>query len=372
MTTIHRTSSVQISRAEQRKQRLRELETEQAAEEAEALKMTEEQRLTLLKSFTSVKVEFTDLDGLRWSQTALHKFPTNVAHLSPTSHATSKDNTFVVLTNADLANFSAEDTIRVSASTTRLRPRHPGYQVTLPHITSESHRRHRNGSRSRSPIKGLFQPGSSHKGSDTFTHSIDTPYFEPSDGLEGNVIPVTDNGFVTKYTHGVVSRGRISFVGPPGLSPVGFSEHQILSSASVPNLSDSLKGHIGQISSITDTHDFLSIPTVFPPKDTLYQPLAPPASSKSPLMVHSFVTESPCQIYSPQQSPVRLPSIPHRPIPCPVELDTTPSPFLLSSANFGNIKGQDPVIGIVGNVIEDDETPTTSPIKMAGANLLKD
>ena len=43
MTTIPRTSSdlVQISRAEQRKQRLRELETEQAAEEAEALKMTE-------------------------------------------------------------------------------------------------------------------------------------------------------------------------------------------------------------------------------------------------------------------------------------------------------------------------------------------
>ena len=43
MTTIPHTSSdlVQISRAEQRKQRLRELESEQAAEEAEALKMTE-------------------------------------------------------------------------------------------------------------------------------------------------------------------------------------------------------------------------------------------------------------------------------------------------------------------------------------------
>ena len=101
MSTIPRTSSdlVQISRAEQRKQRLRELESEQAAEEAEALKMTEvsgpsyshfailivvfecqEQRQTLLKSFSSVKVEFTDLDGLRWSQTALRKFP--VCYLS--------------------------------------------------------------------------------------------------------------------------------------------------------------------------------------------------------------------------------------------------------------------------------------------------
>ena len=43
MSNMPRTSSdlAQISRAEQRKQRLRELETEQAAEEAEALKMTE-------------------------------------------------------------------------------------------------------------------------------------------------------------------------------------------------------------------------------------------------------------------------------------------------------------------------------------------
>lgn len=50
-TTTPRTSSsdlVQISRAEQRKQRLRELESEQAAEEAEALKMTEVNRPLLL------------------------------------------------------------------------------------------------------------------------------------------------------------------------------------------------------------------------------------------------------------------------------------------------------------------------------------
>jgi hypothetical protein len=52
MTTTSRTSSdlALISRAEQRKQRLRELETEQAAEEAEALKMTEVYVLTTLFS----------------------------------------------------------------------------------------------------------------------------------------------------------------------------------------------------------------------------------------------------------------------------------------------------------------------------------
>ena len=49
MITTPRTSSdlIQISRAEQRKQRLRELKTEQTAEEAEALKMTGQWALLL-------------------------------------------------------------------------------------------------------------------------------------------------------------------------------------------------------------------------------------------------------------------------------------------------------------------------------------
>jgi hypothetical protein len=58
MTTTPRTSSdlVQITRAEQRKQRLRELETEQAAEEAEALKMTE------VRSFAPLLLCLPDAD----------------------------------------------------------------------------------------------------------------------------------------------------------------------------------------------------------------------------------------------------------------------------------------------------------------------
>ncbi|KAJ7018213.1 hypothetical protein C8F04DRAFT_1243365 [Mycena alexandri] len=53
------------SRAAQRKQRLLELENEQRIEDAEALKMTEEQRLLLFHSFRSVKFEWSDLDGMR-------------------------------------------------------------------------------------------------------------------------------------------------------------------------------------------------------------------------------------------------------------------------------------------------------------------
>ncbi|KDR73389.1 hypothetical protein GALMADRAFT_731527 [Galerina marginata CBS 339.88] len=59
------------SRAEQRRQRLLEVELELAVEEAEALKMTEEQRQLLHRPFAAVKAEFTDLDGMRWTQTAL-------------------------------------------------------------------------------------------------------------------------------------------------------------------------------------------------------------------------------------------------------------------------------------------------------------
>ncbi|KAE9403919.1 hypothetical protein BT96DRAFT_917275 [Gymnopus androsaceus JB14] len=61
------------SRAAQRKARLLQIEKEQKLEDAEALKLTEEQRSTLIQSFSSVKVEFCDLDGLQWSGSALRK-----------------------------------------------------------------------------------------------------------------------------------------------------------------------------------------------------------------------------------------------------------------------------------------------------------
>jgi hypothetical protein len=356
MTTTARTSGdlVQISRAEQRKQRLRELETEQAAEEAEALKMTEEQRQTLLKPFTSVKVEFTDLDGLRWSQTALHSFPSfhRNTPLSTTSHSTSENNAFVILTNADLANFSAEDTIRVSASSIKLRPSYPGQQASTPDVSTslpESPRRHRDGGRSRSPIKGVFQsePRHVHGDSNSFLHPIDTPYLDHSNSSNGNVIPVeADNGFVAKHKEGVVSRGRRKRVKPPGLLPVNPSESRVMSPPAVPKVP-------------------------FPLKDRT----ASSVLSKSALVVHSFVAEPPCQIYSPQRARVRLHSllngtIPPRPVPFPVEPDTTPSPFLLSSATFGNDTGLD-IASIAGDISEDDETPTTSPIMEAGADWFR-
>ena len=111
-----------------------------------------------MKSFTSVKVEFTDLDGLRWSQMALRRFPvrylvhTSRRHLELTKNIVFsqkyssyfsnfschiQNNTFVVLTNTDIANFSAEDAIRFSTSATKLRPRYTGQQPpATPHLST--------------------------------------------------------------------------------------------------------------------------------------------------------------------------------------------------------------------------------------------
>ncbi|KAG6889027.1 hypothetical protein C0992_006650 [Termitomyces sp. T32_za158] len=152
------------TRAAQRKLKQLEIEKEQRMEEAEALKMTEEQRRILHNSFRSVKVEFSDLDGLSWSK-------------MPQKRGTSPGQTFVVLTNADLACFGPHETIRASVSS-RPRPRTSNSSpilssrpFCLPPSTSNLRHAHstlssgetikailhnHRATRSRSPVKGLF------------------------------------------------------------------------------------------------------------------------------------------------------------------------------------------------------------------------
>ena len=256
---------------------------------------------------------------------------------------------------------------------TKLRPRYTGQQQqqpATPHLSSSTllpqlHRRHRDGNRSRSPIKGLFQSESSHQGSDSLLHPIDVPYFESSDSSDGNVIPVADNGFITKHRQGIVSRGRRKRVGPPGLLPIDPSSSRAeptvaAAELKVPDLSMERIVQWQPASSVTATHDLLSNSTVFLPQSPLHYPPASPVLSKSPLVVHT----EPCSVYSPQHARVRLHSIlngtiPPRPVPFPVDPDTTPSPFLLSSPMFEGGAGQD--LLVPGDVSEDDETPTTSP-----------
>ncbi|KAJ6592979.1 hypothetical protein B0H19DRAFT_1224695 [Mycena capillaripes] len=124
-----------------RKQRLLELESEQRLEDAKALKFTEAQRLSLFHSFRSVKFEWSDLDGMRSvrrrynsscpasppplprspavqphicvprisiSPPHLHQVQAQPVSVSPTSTPAA----FAVLTNAHLASFGKDDTIR--------------------------------------------------------------------------------------------------------------------------------------------------------------------------------------------------------------------------------------------------------------------
>ncbi|KAJ6535835.1 hypothetical protein DFH09DRAFT_1402621 [Mycena vulgaris] len=133
------------SRAAQRKQRLLELENEQRIEDAETLKMTEEQRLSLFHSFRAVNFEWSDLDGMRSVRRRYNSPPRlqlHPYHQQPASTPVSvpppqpQAPAFAVLTNARLAAFSADDTICVRRSASSPAPAKP--------------------KKSRSPVNGLF------------------------------------------------------------------------------------------------------------------------------------------------------------------------------------------------------------------------
>ncbi|KIM79152.1 hypothetical protein PILCRDRAFT_823731 [Piloderma croceum F 1598] len=70
MTPARWKSLTSSERAHIRQFQLKRIEQEQLLEEKEALKMTEEERQTLLSSFSSVKTEFCDLDGLSWADSS--------------------------------------------------------------------------------------------------------------------------------------------------------------------------------------------------------------------------------------------------------------------------------------------------------------
>ncbi|KAK0478603.1 hypothetical protein EDD18DRAFT_1358632 [Armillaria luteobubalina] len=142
-----------LSRAAQRKQRLLEIENEQRMEDVEALRMTEEQRQVLLRSFATVTSEFFPLDGLQWTPVSLHKriqVMKRVATKETATTTTTSDDrlaspsppALASITNATLG--TAEDTIRVSSTSLSA------------FLTSYYASPSRTGERSRSPVKGLF------------------------------------------------------------------------------------------------------------------------------------------------------------------------------------------------------------------------
>ena len=178
-----------LTRTEQRRRKQLEIEREQHLEDEEALKMTEVrnlrrvplhgcspsrqqlQRLTLLRSFRSVKFEFQDLDGLSWTDSIKQKLLRKVSGgcigtgkcintplTLQDARATMKMPTFVVLTKADLALFAPEETICPSAVKRARAAQQEGSspQRNSGNLTPGSRYGKRDGSRTRSPVKGLF------------------------------------------------------------------------------------------------------------------------------------------------------------------------------------------------------------------------
>ncbi|KAH7886708.1 hypothetical protein F5I97DRAFT_1780018, partial [Phlebopus sp. FC_14] len=109
-------------RSKIRMERLRQQELEQMRWEQEALIMPEDLNRALLRSFESVKTEFSDLDGLKWSPyvkqvheeqtpkatcTELGEFP----RVSDPAHRSSP---CAMSSHAELASSAPEDTIRTS------------------------------------------------------------------------------------------------------------------------------------------------------------------------------------------------------------------------------------------------------------------
>ncbi|KAJ7496464.1 hypothetical protein FB451DRAFT_1207869 [Mycena latifolia] len=168
-TLRHPGADLAPSRAAQRKQRLLELENEQRIEDAEALKMTEEQRLTLFHSFRSVKFEWSDLDGMRSVRPRYNSPPPPRLHLlqpqtpapehpqsapAPQLHPQPQQTAaFAVLTNASLASFSPDETICVRGTSSPY-PHH-AHSHQHPHPQAP-HGVKPKSKKARSPVKGLF------------------------------------------------------------------------------------------------------------------------------------------------------------------------------------------------------------------------
>ncbi|KAF8742320.1 hypothetical protein AX14_005189 [Amanita brunnescens Koide BX004] len=155
------------TRADQRRLRQLENEREQRMEDNEALKMTEEQHETLLRSFQSVKFEFNDLDGLSWTDSIKRE-------LQKDAGIAARQPSFVVLTEADLASFASEETIRPSAVRTyalHQKPESP--QSDRACVAPAFVYGKRDGTRARSPVKGLFsaEPRSTRKDVDDLGES---------------------------------------------------------------------------------------------------------------------------------------------------------------------------------------------------------
>ncbi|KAJ7165451.1 hypothetical protein C8R43DRAFT_1232546 [Mycena crocata] len=167
--TIQR--SAELLRATSRRQQLLDIENEERIEDAEALKLTEEQRLSLFHSFRSVKFEWTDLDGFR-NVRRRYNSPPRQAQLPDTSpqHGPRSPHSQLTPPNNPVANeqvFAVHAHVDGDDETIRGRslpsPTNSESQriIKSARSTSGSTMKGKAGKKFRSPVKGLFPSTSS-------------------------------------------------------------------------------------------------------------------------------------------------------------------------------------------------------------------
>ncbi|TFK22479.1 hypothetical protein FA15DRAFT_671453 [Coprinopsis marcescibilis] len=201
------------SRAEQRRQKLLDAEREQQAEELEALKMTEEQFHTLKRSFMSVKFEFYDLDGLRWTPSALY----SRQYRARTSWQATKHSEIPSSTSATKEEYKAfyDETIRTPS---RPRP-YPSLLKTsnngglfqtpvttaMDSLSFQAKYRNRDGGWERLPAKTLFQVSRDQDERDSAWNMTDNDQYSCPPSPMCPSIGVFDNNHHTyqRYAGGV-------------------------------------------------------------------------------------------------------------------------------------------------------------------------
>lgn len=109
-------------RSRQRMNEIQAYAEELRQQEAMAFSMSENERQILLRSFASVKFEFSDLDGLTWSPSLARRryYPNVPHHAKPYARSriqSSESVPFSVLSNKELSPSRPEETVRIKSST---------------------------------------------------------------------------------------------------------------------------------------------------------------------------------------------------------------------------------------------------------------
>jgi len=120
-------------RSRQRMNEIQAYAEELRQQEAMAFSMSENERQILLRSFASVKFEFSDLDGQTWSPSLTRRrhYPNAPYYTKPFARSrmhSSESAPFVVLSNKEISSSHPEETIRLKPS------------MSLPSIMSDGNR----------------------------------------------------------------------------------------------------------------------------------------------------------------------------------------------------------------------------------------